>query len=193
MILETFLFSVFIYFRTFAAKMTLRKMCCRPATGRTVTSQCKVIKKCQIMKILIINGPNLNLLGVREPGIYGSSSFDSFLSKLEGLYPDVEFEYYQSNIEGCLIDKMQETGFSYDGIVLNAGAYTHTSVALQDCIRSLSSPVIEVHISNVHKREEFRHKSMISCACAGVICGFGLDSYRLAVEAVLQMRRKVDN
>jgi len=138
------------------------------------------------MKILIINGPNLNLLGVREPGIYGSSSFDDYLTQLRGRYAGVEIEYYQSNIEGALIDKMQEVGFSYDGIVLNAGAYTHTSVALQDCIRSLKSPVVEVHISNVHKREEFRHKSMISCACAGVICGFGLDSYRLAVEAILQ-------
>lgn len=138
------------------------------------------------MKILIINGPNLNLLGVREPGIYGSSSFDDYLTQLRERYAGVEIEYYQSNIEGALIDKMQEVGFSYDGIVLNAGAYTHTSVALQDCIRSLKSPVVEVHISNVHKREEFRHKSMISCACAGVICGFGLDSYRLAVEAILQ-------
>ncbi|MBQ6377198.1 MAG: type II 3-dehydroquinate dehydratase [Prevotella sp.] len=137
------------------------------------------------MKIQIINGPNLNLLGKREPGIYGSSSFDEYLPQLRQKYPDVQIDYYQSNIEGELIDKMQEVGFSYDGIVLNAGAYTHTSVALQDCIRSLKSPVIEVHISNVHKREEFRHKSLISCACLGVICGFGLDSYRLAVEAII--------
>lgn len=136
------------------------------------------------MKIQIINGPNLNLLGRREPGIYGSSSFDDYLQKLRAAYPDVEINYYQSNIEGELIDKMQQIGFSCDGIVLNAGAYTHTSIALQDCIRSLQTPVIEVHISNVHKREEFRHHSMISCACAGVICGFGLDSYRLAVEAL---------
>ena len=136
------------------------------------------------MKILIINGPNLNLLGVREPGIYGNSSFDQYLPKLQAQQPDVELEYYQSNIEGELIDKMQQVGFSYDGIVLNAGAYTHTSVALQDCIRSLKAPVVEVHISNVHQREEFRHKSLISCACLGVICGFGLDSYRLAVEAL---------
>ncbi|MEJ8770216.1 type II 3-dehydroquinate dehydratase [Prevotella sp. HCN-7019] len=136
------------------------------------------------MKIQIINGPNLNLLGRREPGIYGSSSFDDYLQKLRAAYPDVEINYYQSNIEGELIDKMQQIGFSCDGIVLNAGAYTHTSIALQDCIRSLQAPVIEVHISNVHKREEFRHHSMISCACAGVICGFGLDSYRLAVEAL---------
>lgn len=136
------------------------------------------------MKIQIINGPNLNLLGRREPGIYGSSSFDDYLQKLRAAYPDVEINYYQSNIEGELIDKMQQIGFSCDGIVLNAGAYTHTSIALQDCIRSLQAPVIEVHISNVHKREEFRHHSMISCACTGVICGFGLDSYRLAVEAL---------
>ena len=136
-------------------------------------------------KIQIINGPNLNLLGKREPGIYGSSSFDAYLPQLQAKYPDVEISYYQSNVEGELINKMQEVGFSCDGIVLNAGAYTHTSVALQDCIRSLAVPVIEVHISNVHQREEFRHKSLISCACKGVICGFGLDSYRLAVESLL--------
>ena len=137
------------------------------------------------MKILIVNGPNLNLLGVREPGIYGNNSFETYLPVLRSQYPDIDIEYYQSNIEVELIDKMQEVGFSYDGIILNAGAYTHTSVALQDCIRSLKSPVVEVHISNVHKREEFRHKSMISCACLGVICGFGLDSYRLAIEGII--------
>ncbi|SDO08713.1 3-dehydroquinate dehydratase [Prevotella communis] len=136
------------------------------------------------MKIQIINGPNLNLLGVREPGIYGSESFEVFLPKLQERYPDIEIDYYQSNVEGELINKMQEVGFSCDGIVLNAGAYTHTSIALHDCIRSLRCPVIEVHISNVHQREEFRHKSMISAACKGVICGFGLDSYRLAIEAI---------
>jgi len=139
------------------------------------------------MKILIINGPNLNLLGTREPGIYGNEAIDGYLERLRAVYPKVELDYYQSNVEGYLIDKMQQEGFSCDGIVLNAGAYTHTSVALQDCIRSLKSPVVEVHVSNVHKREEFRHHSMISCACAGVICGFGLDSYRLAVEALLRM------
>ena len=136
------------------------------------------------MKIQIINGPNLNLLGQREPGIYGSESFEAFLPKLQERYPDVQIDYYQSNIEGELINKMQEVGFSYNGIVLNAGAYTHTSIALHDCIRSLRCPVIEVHISNVHQREEFRHKSMISSACKGVICGFGLDSYRLAIESL---------
>jgi len=129
----------------------------------------------------------LNLLGQREPGIYGSESFESYLPQLRAKYPDIEIDYYQSNVEGELINKMQETGFfgGYDGIVLNAGAYTHTSVALLDCIRSLRCPVIEVHISNVHKREEFRHHSMISAACLGVICGFGLDSYRLAIEALV--------
>ena len=138
------------------------------------------------MKIQIINGPNLNLLGQREPGIYGSESFEAYLPELQKRYPDVEISYFQSNVEGELINKMQETGFFGDcnGIVLNAGAYTHTSIALQDCIRSLKCPVIEVHISNVHQREEFRHHSMISCACKGVICGFGLDSYRLAIEAL---------
>lgn len=140
------------------------------------------------MRIQIVNGPNLNLLGVREPGIYGSASFESYLPALQARYPDVEIDYFQSNIEGALIDKMQEVGFHHDGIILNAGAYTHTSVALHDCIRSLKAPVVEVHISNVHQREEFRHHSMISSACAGVICGFGLDSYRLALEALLAMQ-----
>lgn len=141
------------------------------------------------MKILIVNGPNLNLLGRREPGIYGSETFENYLEELRRRYPDVEIDYYQSNVEGCLIDKMQEEGFlsevPVDGIVLNAGAYTHTSIALHDCIRSLKSPVIEVHISNVHQREEFRHHSYISPVCKGVICGFGLDSYRLAIESIV--------
>ena len=144
-----------------------------------------------MLKIQIINGPNLNLLGQREPGIYGSESFDNYLEVLRQRYPDVEIAYYQSNVEGDLINKMQEAGFfePCDGIVLNAGAYTHTSVALHDCIRSLRCPVVEVHISNVHKREEFRHRSMISAACLGVICGFGLDSYRLAIEALKEVKR----
>ncbi len=139
------------------------------------------------MKIQIINGPNLNLLGQREPGIYGSESFDAYLEQLRAKYPDITIDYFQSNVEGELINKMQQVGFFEvcDGIVLNAGAYTHTSVALHDCIRSLRCPVIEVHISNVHKREDFRHHSFLSAACSGVICGFGLDSYRLAVEALL--------
>jgi 3-dehydroquinate dehydratase II len=132
-----------------------------------------------------VNGPNLNLLGQREPGIYGTSSFESYLPTLRQRYPDVEIDYYQSNVEGELINRMQQDGFTVDGIVLNAGAYTHTSIALHDCIRSLKSPVIEVHISNVHQREPFRHHSYLSPACRGVICGFGLDSYRLAIEALI--------
>ena len=140
------------------------------------------------MRIQIINGPNINLLGKREPSIYGSESFESYLEGLRKRYPSVELDYFQSNVEGEMINKIHETGFDCDGIVLNAGAYTHTSIALQDAIRAVTAPVIEVHISNVHKREEFRHKSMISCACLGVICGFGLDSYRLAVEALLDTK-----
>ena len=136
-------------------------------------------------KIQIINGPNLNLLGVREPGIYGNNSFESYLPALRALFPDVQIDYYQSNIEGEMINKMQEVGFGYDGIVLNAGAYTHTSIALLDCIRSLRCPVVEVHISNVHQREEFRHHSMISSGCKGVICGFGLQGYELAIRGLL--------
>lgn len=143
------------------------------------------------MKIQIINGPNLNMLGVREPGIYGTSSFDTYLEQLRTACPDVRIDYYQSNIEGELINKLQKVGFGEaDGVVLNAGAYTHTSIALQDCIRSLRCPVVEVHISNVHKREEFRHHSYLSCACLGVICGFGLDSYRLAIEGLLNHLRQ---
>ena len=139
------------------------------------------------MKIQIINGPNINLLGKREPGIYGSQSFDDYLVMLKKRYPEVEIAYYQSNCEGNLIDRLQEVGFDVDGIILNAGAYTHTSIALQDAIRAIKAPVVEVHISNVHAREEFRHKSMISCACKGVILGFGLDSYRLALEALINV------
>lgn len=137
------------------------------------------------MKIQIINGPNLNLLGTREPGIYGSDTMEAYLDTLRKRYPDIDIDYYQSNIEGELITKLQQVGFTYDGIVLNAGAYTHTSIALHDCIRSLKTPVIEVHISNVHKREEFRYHSYISSACRGVICGFGMDSYRLAIESFI--------
>ncbi len=145
------------------------------------------------MKILVINGPNLNLLGKREPGIYGSEPFESYMTRLRSEFSEVVLEYFQSNIEGELIDKMQQVGFSYDGIVLNAGAYTHTSIALQDCIRAITAPVVEVHISNVHAREAFRHVSMISCACAGVICGFGLDSYRLAVSGLLEAIHNINS
>lgn len=139
-------------------------------------------------KILIVNGPNLNLLGRREPGIYGSETFDDYLASLRKCYADkADIDYFQSNCEGELIDRLQQAGFGEaGGIVLNAGAYTHTSVALGDCIRAIKTPVVEVHISNVHAREEFRHRSMLAAACKGVICGFGLDSYRLAVEAMLQ-------
>ena len=140
------------------------------------------------MKIQIINGPNINLLGKREPSIYGAVSFEDYLVELRRTYPDIEIAYYQSNVEGEMINKIHEVGFDYDGIVLNAGAYTHTSIALQDAIRAVTAPVVEVHISNVHKREEFRHHSYISCACAGVICGFGLHSYRLAIEALLMRK-----
>ena len=137
------------------------------------------------MRIEIINGPNLNLLGVREPEIYGHSSFDAYLEDLRRRYPSVDLGYYQSNVEGELINRIQEVGFAYDGIILNAGAYTHTSIALHDAIRGIAVPVIEVHLSNVHQRETFRHQSVISAACRGVICGFGMQSYRLAIEALV--------
>jgi 3-dehydroquinate dehydratase II len=134
------------------------------------------------MKILIINGPNLNLLGKREPEIYGHRSFEQFLDELRAQFPEVELEYFQSNHEGALLDRIHETGFSVDGIVLNAGALTHTSIALADAVAAITAPVIEVHISNVHKRESFRHHSYLSAKCVGSIVGLGLDGYRLAVE-----------
>ncbi len=135
------------------------------------------------MKILIINGPNLNLLGKREKNIYGDRDFESFFEELKNKYPKIDLEYFQSNHEGELVDKIHEVGFSYNGIIFNAGAYTHTSVALADAISGVTTPVIEVHISNVHKREEFRHKSFLSPVCKGIIVGFGLDGYRLALES----------
>ena len=137
------------------------------------------------MKIQIINGPNLNLLGVREPGIYGGRSFEDFLPALKAKFPDIEIEYFQSNSEGELIDKLQKVGFTHDGVVLNAGAYTHTSIALQDCIRALKCPVVEVHISNVYCREAFRHQSYLSSVCLGVVCGFGLHGYVMAIDGIL--------
>ncbi|MGZ3767792.1 MAG: type II 3-dehydroquinate dehydratase [Mucilaginibacter sp.] len=137
------------------------------------------------MNIQIINGPNLNLLGVREKSIYGDSSFDDYLNELRKRYANITINYYQSNVEGEIINKLQEVGFSSDGIVLNAGAYTHTSVAIGDAIASIKTQVIEVHISNVYKREVFRHQSMLAANCRGVIAGFGLDSYRLAIESFL--------
>lgn len=141
------------------------------------------------MKIIIINGPNLNLLGVREPGIYGAQGFDSFFKELQSRFIGTELEYFQSNSEGAIIDKLHETGFSYDGIVMNAGAYTHTSLAIADAIAAIKTPVIEVHISNVHAREEFRHKSMMARNCKGVISGFGLESYTLALNYLTSARR----
>lgn len=143
------------------------------------------------MKIIIINGPNLNLLGTREPEIYGHGTMDDCVKSLQAQYPQVELAYYQSNHEGALVDKLQAVGFSYDGIVLNAGAYTHTSIALLDCIRAIPAPVVEVHLSNVAAREDFRRHSMIAPACVGTVQGFGLDSYRLALEALIgQMKTK---
>lgn len=136
-------------------------------------------------KIMIINGPNLNLLGTREVDIYGNISFESFLENLKKKYSKVYIDFFQSNIEGELIDKIQEVGFSYDGIVLNAAAYTHTSVGISDSIAAISSPVIEVHISNIHAREEFRSKSLISKNVKGIICGFGLKSYDLAIDSII--------
>lgn len=140
------------------------------------------------MRIQIINGPNLNLLGIREPEIYGKKGFEEYLHVLRNAFPNHRIDYFQSNVEGELINKIHEVGFDLDGIVLNAGAYTHYSLALMDAIKSVNTPVVEVHISNVHQREEFRRHSVISPACKGVICGFGLDSYRLAIEAILQLK-----
>ena len=136
-------------------------------------------------KIMIINGPNLNLLGTREVDIYGNISFESYLQNLNKKYSKVDIDFFQSNIEGELINKIQEVGFSYDGIVLNAAAYTHTSVGISDSIAAVSSPVIEVHISNIHAREEFRSRSLISKNVKGIICGFGLKSYDLAIESII--------
>ena len=142
------------------------------------------------MKIQIINGPNLNLLGKREKDIYGEVDFEEFLKLLSDHFDNVEIEYYQSNVEGEIINKIQEVGFKYDGIVLNAGGYTHTSVAIADAIAAVKRPVVEVHISNVFAREEFRHVSLIGPKCLGTISGFGLDSYRLAIESLRVLNKK---
>lgn len=141
------------------------------------------------MKIQIINGPNLNLLGKREPDKYGSLSFEDYLVELRSYYRETAIDYYQSNIEGEIIDKLHETGFTYDGIVLNPGGYTHTSVSVADAVASIKTPVIEVHITNVQAREEFRHTSLVGRYCSGTIIGFGLDGYRLAIEALIQKSR----
>jgi len=142
-----------------------------------------------MIRIAIINGPNLNLLGKREPGIYGNQSFESYFKSLKNDFPQVDFEYYQSNHEGDLIDKIQAIGFDYEGIVLNAGGYTHTSIALGDCIRAVSTPVIEVHISAISQREPFRHVSMIESACKATFAGYGMESYRKGIEAILALKR----
>jgi 3-dehydroquinate dehydratase-2 len=137
------------------------------------------------MKVIIINGPNLNLLGKREKNIYGNQSFEDYFSSLKAKYAHVDLHYFQSNSEGWIIDKIHEVGFEYDGIIINAGAYTHTSVAIRDAIASVTTPALEVHISNIHSREEFRHHSHLSPVCKGVIVGLGLDGYRLALENLL--------
>lgn len=137
------------------------------------------------MKISIINGPNLNLLGTREPGVYGNQTFESYYQVLQNQFPKIIFDYYQSNLEGELINRIQEVGFSSDGILLNAGAYTHTSVAIGDAIKSIDSPVLEIHISNTFAREDFRHTSFITPVAKGLIIGFGLDSYRLGIESFM--------
>ncbi len=136
-------------------------------------------------KIVIINGANLNLLGKREPDVYGTKSFEDYFEELKTMFSEVELDYFQSNSEGQIIDKIQEVGFDCDGIVINAGAYTHTSVAIADAIKSVSAPTVEVHISNVHKREKFRHHSYLSSVCKGVVLGFGLQSYELAVRGLV--------
>jgi 3-dehydroquinate dehydratase-2 len=138
------------------------------------------------MKIIIINGPNLNLLGKREPVIYGNITFEEFFKNIRIKFPEIDLEYFQSNIEGELIDKIQEVGFNYDGIILNAAAYTHTSVGIGDAIKAIHSPVVEVHISNVYSREKFRHKSFIAPNVKGIIAGFGMKSYELAIQSFLK-------
>ena len=137
------------------------------------------------MRVIIINGPNLNLLGQREPSVYGADSFEAYFATLQRAYPQLELSYFQSNHEGALLDKLHEVGFSYDGIILNAGAYTHTSVALHDAIRAITTPVVEVHISNTFAREAFLHHSYIAAVAKGVIVGFGMESYRLSLESFL--------
>jgi 3-dehydroquinate dehydratase-2 len=136
-------------------------------------------------KILILNGPNLNLLGKREPGVYGNESFDDYFEKLKALFPEVDLHYYQSNHEGALIDKIHETGFSFDGIIINAGGLTHTSIALADALSAVTTPAVEVHISNIHARESFRHHSYLTSRSKGMICGLGLKGYELAVRYFL--------
>ncbi len=142
------------------------------------------------LKIIIINGPNLNLLGIREKSVYGDQDFESYINQLTGQYPEITLAYYQSNVEGELINKLHETGFNYNGIILNAGGYTHTSVALTDAVAAISTPVIEVHISNIFEREDFRHTSLLSPNCIGIISGLGLNGYKLAVEHFILLAKK---
>ena len=137
------------------------------------------------MKIQIINGPNLNLLGKREKGIYGDQGFESFFAELKKRFPQVELSYYQSNVEGEIINKIHEVGFSFDGVILNAGAYTHTSIAIHDAIGAITTPVVEIHISNIYSREEFRHTSLITAKCVGIISGFGMEGYAMAASYLL--------
>ncbi|HEY0046098.1 MAG TPA: type II 3-dehydroquinate dehydratase [Flavobacterium sp.] len=139
------------------------------------------------MKIIIINGPNLNLLGKRETSVYGESSFDDYLPQLQTKYSDIDIEFFQSNIEGEIIDKLHQTGFTYDGIILNAAAYTHTSIGIADAVKAISTPVVEVHISNVYAREDFRHHSFIAPSAKGIITGFGLLSYELAIRSLINI------
>lgn len=141
------------------------------------------------MKFLIVNGPNLNLLGKREPSIYGDQSFEAFFETLRKRFPDADLHYYQSNVEGEIINKLHETGFTFDGIILNAGAYTHTSVAIHDAIGAITTPVVEVHISNVYNREEFRHKSLITSKCIGLLTGFGMEGYAMALSFLLNRKK----
>jgi 3-dehydroquinate dehydratase-2 len=143
------------------------------------------------MKIQIINGPNLNLLGKRETSIYGSQSFEEIFAVLKKKFSETTLDYFQSNVEGELVNKLHEVGFSYDGIILNAGAYTHTSVAIHDAIAGIKTPVVEVHVSNVYAREEFRHKSLITSKCAGMLTGFGMDGYAMAIHYLVNMRKAV--
>lgn len=138
---------------------------------------------------MVINGPNLNLLGTREKSVYGDQTFEDYFEELKNTFPDCDIEYYQSNVEGELINKLHQTGFDYQGIVLNAGGYTHTSVALSDAIAAIKTPVVEVHISNIHARESYRHQSLISKNCIGIIAGFGLDSYKLALQYLTSYRK----
>ena len=137
------------------------------------------------MKVIIINGPNLNLLGLREKSIYGNVSFEEYFAKLVEEFPNLELEQFQSNVEGELIDKLQDVGFTYDAILINAGGYTHTSVAIADCIKAIETPVYEIHISNIYAREDFRKKSLLSVNCKSVICGLGLDSYKAVLSTLL--------